>query len=378
MIESEQARDRLEEFNAVFDKTLSMISQSTNCSNKLEEDNYYFDILRWPSKAMQNFAKHKTIQALGLPEKHNIEVTTQCVLKCDFCVLHSGALLKKRRKAFMTSAKFERLFSQMEPFITHIEFTGGEPFLNNDLFKMIDLCNQSAIKTTIATNAQLLTADKIEKVLNSPPSILLVAYEGGHENSYDAHRKGGSFQKLKRNLDNLIERKKNKGQSYPRIHLQTVVSRKTVSQVEQFWEDAKNSGVDSACIKPIFIWPDGPDEYQRLMIDEYLIPEHPLSYHTLNSNGKLNVTSIPNFCPNTKAVHIGTDGEVVPCWYNLLSSPTMGNITEKHFFEIWFSDNYIEFRKKMAAHTAYTHKCRHCIGIYKPDLFEVRSYPEIL
>lgn len=372
---SDQAAIKLEKFNHAFSKALQESAEASGAGlGQALRDNYYFDAVRWPDKAARNIAKHKAIQSLCLPEKHNIEVTTQCILKCDFCVLHSGALLKKRSKAFMGFADFQQLFFQIEPYLSHIEFTGGEPLLNRDLLRMVALCNSYSIKTTIATNAQLLNDNRIEEVLDAPPSVLLVAYEGGHANSYRAHRKGGNFQRLTDNLARLIERKKQRRQSYPRIQLQTVVSRKTVSQLDHFWEDAENSGVDSACIKPIFIWPDGTEDYQRLMINEYLIPGHPLSYHTISPTGELEPTGVPDYCPNTKTVHIGTGGEVVPCWYNLLTSPSMGKVTERHFFDIWFSEDYQEFRQKMASHTAYEHKCRHCIGIYKPELFVSRTF----
>ena len=374
-INTDRARRKFDAFRKVFNEALKeKMGDNPIKDVGLTEDNYYFDAIRWPEEAYRNYAKQKAIRALGLPEKQNVEVTTQCIFKCEFCILHSGALTGVRKKAFMGYAEFESFFFQIEPFLTHIEFTGGEPLLNKDLFRMVRLCNRHQVKTTVATNAQLLNQKKTEEMLDAPPCVLLVAYEGGDERSYVAHRKGGDFSALEDGILKLVERKRMKGQAYPRIQLQTVVSKKTVGQLANFWEYAEKIGVDAACVKPVFIWPDGPPEYRQMMIDNYLIPDHLLSYHALTLDGKLKETGVPNYCPNTRTVHIGAGGEVIPCWYNLLSSMPMGNVLEEHFIDIWFSEGYEEFRGKMASHTAYAHQCRHCIGIYNEKLFELRHF----
>jgi radical SAM protein with 4Fe4S-binding SPASM domain len=374
-IDTDRGRSKFDEYRKAYVDALSdRVGRTDGTDLGLACENYYFDALRWPNEAPRNAAKQIAIRALGLPEKQNVEVTTQCVLKCDFCILHSGALSGIRNKTFMRLADFENFFFQVEPFLTHIEFTGGEPLLNYNLPRMVQLCNRHHVKTTIATNAQLLDLKKIDAMLDAPPSVLLVAFEGGDELSYTAHRRGGDFSFIEDGITQLVEMKRKRRQVYPRIQLQTVVSKKTVDQLEHFWAHAEKLGVDSACIKPIFIWPDGPTEYRQRMIDDYLIPDHPLSYHKLTPDGKLKETRVPNYCPNSRTVHIGTGGEIIPCWYNLLSSIPLGNALEEHFVDIWFSKTYSDFRQKMISHTAYAHQCRHCIGIYDEKLFESRHF----
>jgi radical SAM protein with 4Fe4S-binding SPASM domain len=340
---------------------------------KFNED-YYADLKRWPDYAIKNIAKQRAIKKFNLPEKHNFEITTQCLFKCEFCVLHSGALSSKRQKKHMSLNDFETIIEHMKDYVTHIEFTGGEPLLNSNLFEMINICNSNHIKTTLATNAKLLNDKNINKLIKHPPSILLIAYEGGNDLSYNLQRKGGNFNSLRNNIIALINQKKNKYKNYPRIFLQTVVSKITLNSLDKFWEDAQHLNVDAACIKPIFIWPDGSNSYQKMMIDNYLVLDHALSYYKTGSDGSISTTCVDNYCPNIKSVHIGTGGEVIPCWYNLLTSPSMGNVTSSHFFDIWFSDNYIKFRNFMTEHKAYNHKCKFCIGIYKPELFTTKYF----
>ena len=332
---------------------------ATTLKENAPQPSYYYDSQRWSTAgALRNRAKHKAAQAAGLPLKVNVEVTTQCVFKCEFCVLHSGRLAKKREQLFLSYENFVRLFLQIQPFTTHIEFTGGEPLLNRDLPKMIALCNEAQIKTTIATNAKLLTATKVEELLTNAASNLLIAYESGQVKAYEHHRIGGKLEVLERNIKSFIHER----------------DRETVGHMENFWRDAQLLDVDEACSKPIFVWPDGDKQYWQLMRQKYLIPDHPLSYYTTDDQGNLNETGIKGVCPNTSNVHLATDGQVVPCWYNLLSSPQIGNALDQPFVDIWFSETFISFREAMKNHTAYAHGCRFCIGIHKPELFNKKTF----
>ena len=335
---------------------------------------YYYDQQRWPEAHEHNELKYFLNKACHFPMKFNVEVTTQCIFKCEFCVLHSGRLAHKRRKRFLSFADFARIFAQITPFVTHIEFTGGEPLLNADIGTMVRLCNDRCVKTVIATNAKLLDEQRIDMLLTNSPSELLIAYESGHVDAYERHRRGGDLGLLVNNIKGFVEERNRRGQNFPRLKLQTVVSRETVSHMDEFWRDAELLGVDEASSKPIFAWPDGDEDYWDMMKSKYLIPDHPLSYYQTDARGRLVPTGRDGFCPNVENVHIGAGGEVVPCWYNLLTSPEMGNALDESFVDIWFSDTYHRYREEMTAHTAYGHGCKYCIGIYDPKLFETRRF----
>ncbi len=335
---------------------------------------YYYDQRRWPGWQKHNQLKYFLNKAYGFPMKFNVEVATQCVFKCEFCVLHSGRLAQKRTQRFLRFEDFARLFLQIQPFVTHVEFTGGEPLLNADLGKMVRLCNDWSVKTVIATNAKLLDEKRIDALLTDPPSELLVAYETGQVEAYEKHRRGGNLELLVHNIKGFVEERNRRGQPSPRVKLQTVVSRETVSHMEEFWRDAELLGVDEACSKPIFVWPDGDDAHWEMMKNKYLIPNHALSYYRADAQGRLLPTRREGFCPNVENVHIGAGGEVVPCWYNLLASPSMGNALTESFVDIWFSPTYDQFRQRMVAHTAYEHGCKYCIGVHDPKLFEIRVF----
>ncbi len=97
---------------------------------------------------------------------------------------------------------------------------------------MVRLCNDWSVKTVIATNAKLLDEKRIDALLTDPPSELLVAYETGQVEAYEKHRRGGNLELLVHNIKGFVEERNRRGQPSPRVKLQTVVSRETVSHME--------------------------------------------------------------------------------------------------------------------------------------------------
>lgn len=364
-------------FQMVMEK-FSDLLESLEKEIELEKipDSYFYDTKRWPSFSKMNYLKHIANKKMGLPLKFNFEVSSVCNLKCEFCILKKGELRRKRRSKFMTFDTFNKIINEIDFFCTHIELTGGEPFLNKDIFKMLELSNKKFIKTVIATNGTLLSDDIIEKILENSPSELLIAFESGNEYSYEEHRKGGRFSKLFTNVENLVLKKKQYNLNYPKVCLQTVISKKTLPYLDSFWKISKDLGVDVACTKPLFIWPEGDQEYWQKMIDEYVPFDTPYSYYVKKESGHIEKTSIEGYCPNVQQVHIGTDGSVIPCWYNLIDTPIIGNALESGFLNLWFSSEYKIFREKMIKHSAFKHNCEYCIGIYKKELFIIKEFSE--
>lgn len=314
----------------------------------------------------------KVIQDLyGLPKKINVEISALCPLNCEYCVLRD--LKSFRRKSLMEYDDYKRIWRYMEPFTTEVEFTGGEPLVNKDLFDIIIEAGKTGVHTTLTTNAQLLTERKIEQVLEAKPSRILIAYDSSDAQKYDSTRIKGSLSKLKRNVERLVQIKKEQGATSPKIVLQMVVHKKNKDDVETFWEEAREVGADEATIKPILVWPGIGPEYERTMIENYLIPGHALSYHSVDENGDLVKPRQPGVCPNIQQVHIGSGSEVIPCWYLLKDTYIAGYASDEPFYDIWWSDEYIKYRKKMLYDVA-NKGCPGCIGIYDPMLWVGRTF----
>lgn len=117
-----------------------------------------------------------------------------CNLKCSYCVAKSGPNAP-RRSLGMENVK--RLVDEaVELAFEHIFFTGGEPFLLNDIYEMLAY-SSARIKTTVLTNAMLLRGVRLEKLcaIANENLIVQISLDGGRPEDHDAYRGPGTWEK---------------------------------------------------------------------------------------------------------------------------------------------------------------------------------------
>jgi MoaA/NifB/PqqE/SkfB family radical SAM enzyme len=77
-----------------------------------------------------------------------------------------------------------------------IFFTGGEPFILNEIYEMLAY-SSARIKTTVLTNAMLLRGARLERLCSiaNENLIVQVSLDGGRPEDHDAYRGPGSWGK---------------------------------------------------------------------------------------------------------------------------------------------------------------------------------------
>ena len=132
-----------------------------------------------------------------------------CNLKCSYCVAKSGPTAPRRALGL---AKVQRLVDEaVELGFGDIFFTGGEPFILEDIYDMLAYSAQR-VKTTVLTNAMLLRGARLEKLVataQTVPSenlIVQVSLDGGRPEDHDAYRGQGSWEKTVAGIHLLQER----------------------------------------------------------------------------------------------------------------------------------------------------------------------------
>jgi MoaA/NifB/PqqE/SkfB family radical SAM enzyme len=77
-----------------------------------------------------------------------------------------------------------------------IFFTGGEPFILDEIYEMLDY-SSARVKTTVLTNAMLLRGQRLERLcaIANPDLIVQVSLDGGRPEEHDAYRGQGSWEK---------------------------------------------------------------------------------------------------------------------------------------------------------------------------------------
>lgn len=125
-----------------------------------------------------------------------------CNLACSYCVAESTPRAPRR----LVSLDFvHRLVDEsLELGIEQFYFTGGEPFLLDDIYAMLAYASQRA-PTTVLTNAMVFTGWRLERLaeIHNDQLIIQVSLDGGRPEYHDPYRGAGSWQKTVQGIQAL-------------------------------------------------------------------------------------------------------------------------------------------------------------------------------
>jgi len=290
----------------------------------------------------------------GQPTTLSIEPTTSCNLRCPECP--SGLRSFSRPTGMLQDSLFESIVLQSKASLTwlHLYFQ-GEPFLNPDFLKMVSFAHQNGIYTSTSTNAHYLDEQRIEGILSSGLSQLIVSMDGITQEIYQEYRIGGNLEKVQSGLKNLLSARKRTNQHFPRIILQFLVTGQNEHQLSALKAWAKEIKVDELQLKTIQIY-----DYED---GSSLIPSD-LGYSRYKpiGNGKWKLKKkLENKCWRMwQGAVITWDGRVVPCCFDKDASHKMGSLRLNSLRDIWKSIPYRDFRSHLLSDRQKLEICRNC------------------
>ena len=125
-----------------------------------------------------------------------VELTARCNQKCSYCYNSwrddGGAELGELSTETLR-ALLQKLFREAE--VEHITLTGGEPFLRQDIFELIDLIHQQDVTVSIISNGGLLTREKAQRLAESQVAQVQLSFAGGDAATHDLVCGQRSFQR---------------------------------------------------------------------------------------------------------------------------------------------------------------------------------------
>ena len=142
-----------------------------------------------------------TYVAPDLQWKLWIYTNYDCNLRCSYCVAKSGPNAPRRAIGL---ANVRRLVDEAVGLcFDQVFFTGGEPFLLNDIYEMLAY-SSAMVKTTVLTNAMLqqqklpssgqTRLERLTEIANEN-LIIQVSLDGGRPVDHDAYRGQGTWAK---------------------------------------------------------------------------------------------------------------------------------------------------------------------------------------
>ena len=287
-----------------------------------------------------------------LPRMINLEATTACNLACALCPTH----IVDRDHKFLKHEHVEKILENNDAVKTvcfHIE---GEPLVHPELFKFVRAFADRGVETHFGTNGDLLEK-RIDDMLDSGLTSVSIAIDGADAEDYQRYRKYGDFDAVVRNTKKLLEERKKRGATLPRVQLQTIMFSYNEDREDEIKALLESFGADEIALKRPSYFNDyeawksisakvEPAKLARAQkgADDFLatVDYQNQDRKWVRPTDEGNTTLYRNhrMCPQMEKGTVLCDGRVVACCMDVDGKTTFGNLNEESFAEIWRGERH--------------------------------------
>jgi radical SAM protein with 4Fe4S-binding SPASM domain len=237
----------------------------------------------------------------------------------------------KRKQEVMTNDTFNNVLKQVKYLNIKSVYCHqiGEPLCDPKIVERINMISQYIIKTSISTNAMLLTSQKAGALFNSSLSELTLALDSLDKKVYNKLRVGGDFDRVKTNIDNCLKLRTIIGaKSNCKVELQVIVTKDNVNEIPNF--------------KSAYGWLDNTT-WGKLRIKEF--STFAGNVEDISPNG---ITPRRFSCPKLfNSIGVQCNGDIVFCCRCFDSDYVLGNINTDNLNTVFNSDKFNLLRTKM-------------------------------
>lgn len=209
----------------------------------------------------------------------------RCNLRCNMCDLdfdYNGLFDKLNL--------WQEMGKHIFPYLQEIDFLSGEPFIQKDTFKLIDLITpiNSKCQWYFTTNANWAFTSQVKTSLNKIQNLRLnISLDSLNDQTYPLIRKHGNLKQALKTTKDLLryinERKvKNK---LSRLGINMTVQRLNWREVPRFFKFAQEMGIScwDAGVQEVEQWPELslctlPESDKRNILDFYLSEMEPIHF----------------------------------------------------------------------------------------------------
>ncbi len=257
-----------------------------------------------------------------------MEVTNVCNLKCPFCLTGKG-ISGGRDVRHLSFEEAKNILDQVGDYLYFLQvYTWGEPLLNKDLIRIIEYAKGKNIYVMLSTNATAMTPAYNSRLLDSGIDYIMVAIDGGSNESYRKYRRGGDYDKVLANVRDLIRQRSARGEGRPFIEWQFIVFRHNEHELEQTERMAYEMGINKFTPLPAYVE------------DESWAATNPEYRTSLGNPERLYNCDRPWSHLNLRA-----DGGVASCCYTFFKKDDLAELSDGTFMEIWNNDKFRTARR---------------------------------
>lgn len=317
-----------------------------------------------------------------------VEVTTRCNLACRTCVRNAW----DERLGHMSLDLYGRLMAQLEdcPGPLTLVFAGyGEPTFHPQIVTMLQMAKEAGARVEIVTNGMRLDATMAQVMIDLGVDKIWFSVDGVTPGRYAAIRRGGQLDTVREHIQQLYALRRRQWREVPEIGLVFVAMKSNIGELPDLhWLAAS---VHASDVLVTNLLPHSPEMVDEILYRQSLSmarfsrsPELPrvhlpridfdetssaplvaLMGHAANlTMSGADLGQNTNYCPFVQAgaASVRWDGQVSPCppllhthplyvadYWKQLRHASFGSIAEEGLHEIWVSDRYAAFRRKVRA-----------------------------
>jgi radical SAM protein with 4Fe4S-binding SPASM domain len=314
------------------------------CGSSKKLGNYLLN--RMEKKTRRVLLKSRPVNIL-------IEPCNICNLKCPGCITgikHDEAI----RPQMLDLDHFKRVFDQVREYVFNISlYNWGEPFLNKNIFSIIEYASSSGCAVNVHSNFNIFDDSMAEKAISSGLTHIYLSIDGATQETYETYRRGGRLSRVIENVRLLVSKKEAMKSRFPILTWKYLVFPHNVHEIEMARQRAKELRVDAF-------------ELIRGNVDNVGVFGRE-EVHDL-STGKM-ITYQSYFCDALwDSLIVYPDGSVIPCCQAFRKKDIFGNVLDTSVEEVWNNADFVAMRKIIGSKQidgAVRHPCCECSIVEK-------------
>lgn len=286
---------------------------------------------------------------LSAPVNVTWEITKRCNLNCRHCL--------SRDRMFdcsddMTLSEAKDFIDQiLEADVFQINIGGGEPFIREDIWDILDYCHKNMMVTCVSTNGSMIDKVTAQKLATMPYNYLQVSLDGADEKTNDAIRGEGTFRYAMDAIENLTQA------GFKNLSINTVVTRINFHQLPALYLLSKEykakprlsrfrpSGAGSEVWDEYYLTKEQTQELADILSAHKDITTGD-SFFSITRDDRKHLGL--NMCGAAKMTcSVSPDGNLYPCAFLQIDEFLCGNVRKERFIDIWHNSPILQMFRSL-------------------------------
>ena len=199
---------------------------------------------------------------LARPLRIDISILDYCNLHCPHCGRQASNIEVDRN--FLLAKDLERIapWFKQAMYVTLVGW--GEPFMNKDLFRIIDLIQSNGATVSLISNGTLIDEKAARQIIGPRPLLLNLSIDAGSPEIFEKVRAGARFDQVVANIDRLVALKKQAGAIFPIININMTLMKDTLGEIRKVIDLAKRWEGAVVRTQTILFFEDSADRSQAV------------------------------------------------------------------------------------------------------------------